>query len=218
METGLEERLEKLEAASAKGREFVARIDTLEKKTKSLKRWVIILTGISVVSLVLAVLVPMIMSTHNVTDEVGTAEGAATASYTEPQEQAQEEPRTEVRNDKVSGPIGLELTHKNFWVAAGGEPAQHAFVFNLTNHLDRDVKAFTGQLIIVNYFDQVLLSEDITYEDLIKAGETIEWSATKVFNRFVAGEAELKERPLKELTARLIVKQVMYPDGKRDWF
>ena len=95
-------------------------------------------------------------------------------------------------NERAS--ISVTLMRKTFHKAdllAGdvGDRIDFALLFH--NHLERDVRAFKGAVIIKDLFDQDILRVTLTHELGIKANSTCEWKGGIKYNQFLASHQRL---------------------------
>src|SRR6266508_63251 len=83
--------------------------------------------------------------------------------------------------------IFITLLNKNFHKAdysAGDSGDRIDFSFQLTNHLEKDIRAFTGVVVFKDLFERVILRMGITDERGIRSGGTSQWKGGMEYNQF----------------------------------
>lgn len=87
------------------------------------------------------------------------------------------------------------------------------FKFAFENKGAKDIKAFTGQLIINDLFDKEIITSELTYDDPIPAGQKVTWNAQRNFNEFIDEDVALKNKDLDALKCVWKPEKIIFADG-----
>lgn len=117
--------------------------------------------------------------------------------------------------------MSITLLNKNFHQAdysAGDSGDRIDFVFQFTNHLGKDIRAFTGVVIFKDLFERIILRMGITDERGIRSGGTSQWKGGMEYNQFEEQSTRLLKIEKNDLIVEFLLKQVIYSDGTREGF
>ncbi len=117
--------------------------------------------------------------------------------------------------------ISVTLLNKNFHEAdysAGDSGDRIDFSFQFTNHLTKDIRAFTGAVVFKDLFERIILRMGITDERGIRSGGTSQWKGGMEYNQFTEEHNRLLNIEKNDLIAEFLLKQVIYADGTREAF
>lgn len=117
--------------------------------------------------------------------------------------------------------ISITLLNKNFHQAdysAGDSGDRIDFIFQFTNHLKKDIRAFTGGVVFKDLFERIILRMVITEEGGIRSGGTSQWRGGMEFNQFEEAHKRLLNVGNNDLIVEFLLKQVIYTDGTREAF
>jgi len=117
--------------------------------------------------------------------------------------------------------ISITLINKNFHQAdysAGDSGDRIDFILQFTNHLSKDIRAFTGFVIFKDLFERIILRMGITDERGIRSGVTSQWKGGMGYNQFEEQSTRLLNTGKNDLIVEFLLKQVIYTDGTREAF
>lgn len=117
--------------------------------------------------------------------------------------------------------ISVILLSKNFHQAdydAGDSGDRIDFIFQFTNHLGKDIRAFTGVVVFKDLFERIILRLGITDESSIRSGGVSQWKGGMEYNQFVDEHNRLLNIGKNDLLVEFLLKQVIYTDGTRATF
>ena len=135
-----------------------------------------------------------------------------------------EEPIGKKESERVQvskSPMSVKLVSKLFHVAdymSGDSGDRIDFEFVFTNHLKKDVRAFTGALVFKDLFDRDIMRVNLTDESGVKTGGTVNWQGGIDFNQFLDPHQRLRSIDKKDLSVEFILNKVIYADGTRESF
>ena len=87
------------------------------------------------------------------------------------------------------------------------------YKFAFENKTDREITAFTGQIMFTDLFDKEIKSFDLTYDDGVKANSITNYSATTDFNQFIDEDKLLKSKNLKQIKLVWKPEKILFADG-----
>lgn len=111
-------------------------------------------------------------------------------------------------------PIGITLTNKK--LVKGDWQTKINLYFDLMNKIDKNIRAFTGQVVFLDLFDKEIMRINLTYEDGIPVGETRAWEGGIDYNQFSDEDQRLADISMEDVTVRLEVHEVLFADGTRE--
>lgn len=107
--------------------------------------------------------------------------------------------------------ITVSLYEKSFAKFDYQEYIMYKFAFE--NKTDKDIRAFSGQLIFSDLFDTEINKITLTYDDGISAKSTVKWSAQSDYNQFIDKDVALKNKDLEDLKIRWVPEKIIFLDG-----
>ena len=116
----------------------------------------------------------------------------------------------------------VQLASKSFHpkdLMAGdiGDRIDFVFYFQPAD-LDKDVRAFKGDVIFTDLFDEFILRVTLTHEAGLATYEVAEWSGGIEYNQFLPEHQRLRSIDPKNLSVSFELQTVVYTDGTRESF
>ena len=90
-----------------------------------------------------------------------------------------------------------------------------AVVFEVNNNLSRDIRAIRGTVDFYDIFDERWWSLEVTINDPIPAGSTIEWNGRVNYNAFINQHRLARDARAEDTYIELRDAQVIFVDGER---
>ncbi|AUS04957.1 hypothetical protein [Pseudotamlana carrageenivorans] len=87
------------------------------------------------------------------------------------------------------------------------------YKFAFENKTDKDITAFTGQMVFLDLFDKEIKSLNLTYDDGVKAKSTTNYSAQTDYNQFMNDDQLLKSKSLKQIKLQWKPEKILFADG-----
>jgi len=87
------------------------------------------------------------------------------------------------------------------------------YKFAFENKTDKEITAFTGQLIFTDLFDKEIKSLNLTYDDGVAASSVKNYSATTDYNQFMDEDQLLKSKNLKQIKLVWKPEKILFADG-----
>jgi len=87
------------------------------------------------------------------------------------------------------------------------------YKFAFENKTEKDITAFTGQIMFTDLFDKEIKSLNLTYDDGVKAKSTKNYSATTDYNQFMNDDQLLKSKNLKQIKLVWKPEKILFTDG-----
>ncbi|MGK0390549.1 MAG: hypothetical protein ACI94Y_003303 [Maribacter sp.] len=115
------------------------------------------------------------------------------------------------RIKRLGKALTVSLFDKGFIKANYQEYLTYKFAFE--NKSDKDVKAFTGKVILNDLFDKEITNFSLTYDDGIKANSTAKWDAQTDYNQFMDKDVKLRNKDLEDIKITWIPEKIIYDDG-----
>ena len=118
-------------------------------------------------------------------------------------------------------PISVRLISKtfhkgNFRMGDAGNRIDFTFLFQ--SHLEKDVRAFKGAVIIKDLFDQDILRVTLTHETGLQANGTTTWQGGIKYNQFMATHQRLLTVEQNDIAVSFACENILYTDGSRESF
>jgi hypothetical protein len=114
------------------------------------------------------------------------------------------------RIKRLGGALTVSLFEKNFSKYNYQEYISYKFAFE--NKTDKDIKAFTGQIIFNDLFDKEISSLNLTYDDGVPANSTKNWNAQTDYNQFMDKDVKLKNKDIEDLKVKWIPEKIIFDD------
>lgn len=112
---------------------------------------------------------------------------------------------------RLGGALTVSLFEKGFAKYNYQDYITYKFVFE--NKKDKDIKAFTGQIIFNDLFDKKISSLNLTYDDGVSANSIKNWNAQTDYNQFMDKDVALKNKDVEDLKVEWIPEKIIYKDG-----
>ena len=87
------------------------------------------------------------------------------------------------------------------------------YKFAFENKTDKEITAFTGQIMFTDLFDKEIKSLNLTYDDGVAASSIKNYSATTDYNQFMNEDQLLKSKNLKQIKLVWKPEKVLFADG-----
>jgi len=120
---------------------------------------------------------------------------------------------TDPVNVRITGISFHESNSSNNW--ANDFRDWIAVVFEVNNHLSRDIRAIRGTVDFYDIFDERWWSLAVTINDPIPAGSTIEWNGRVNYNAFINQHRLARDARAEDTYIELRDAQIIFVDGER---
>jgi hypothetical protein len=87
------------------------------------------------------------------------------------------------------------------------------YKFAFENKTDKEITAFTGQIMFTDLFDKEIKSLNLTYDDGVAASSIKNYSATTDYNQFMNEDQLLKSKNLKQIKLVWKPEKILFADG-----
>ena len=87
------------------------------------------------------------------------------------------------------------------------------YKFAFENKSEKDIRAFTGNLVLSDLFDKEISSINLTYDDGVPARSTKKWNAQTEYNQFMDKDIALKNKDVEDLKVNWIPTKIIFKDG-----
>jgi hypothetical protein len=125
---------------------------------------------------------------------------------------AEEAKREEAeRIKRLSGALTVSLYEKGFFEYNYQDYITFKFAFQ--NKTDKNMKAFTGMIIINDLFDKEIKNFNLTFDDGINANSKRNWSAQTEYNQFIDEDVTLKSKDMDDLKVEWIPEKIIFTDN-----
>lgn len=119
----------------------------------------------------------------------------------------------------AAAPISMRLLRKEFadneLQTTGTFQDYINFYVQVTNNTNKDIRAFTGMIHFRDLFDRDIFAGELTYEEGLDAGATVEWARGIEYNQFIASHERLKDIALSDVSVVFDTQQILFSDGTR---
>jgi hypothetical protein len=132
-------------------------------------------------------------------------------------------PSSKESTSKIEPPIMIsaEILQKSFHAAdysLGDAGDRIDFAFRFKNHFPKDVRAFEGLMVFRDLFNKVILQINLTNEETVLSGKTVEWRGGIEYNQFMPEHQRLSSINIKDLSIDFVLRNVIFTDGTRESF
>ncbi len=110
--------------------------------------------------------------------------------------------------------VGFEVTEKSF--SSKDYQDLNTFTFKFTNTTNKNIEGFEGDIVIRDLFGNVIKEAEISYDEGIKAGESLPYNAWLDYNQFMDEDVKLKQTDLSKLRFDWQVTTIIYEDGTKE--
>lgn len=110
-------------------------------------------------------------------------------------------------------PLSIALLKKD--IEKAGYIDVIAFKIEITNNLDKDIKAFIGTVIFYDLFEREIMPVTITYEDGVAKGGKAIWEGSIDYNQFMDTHQRLASVAFENLSITSEIEQVIFADGSK---
>lgn len=87
------------------------------------------------------------------------------------------------------------------------------FSFALENRSDKDIRAFKGRVVFTDLFDEEIYSLNLTYDEHLPAGETVNWDVRTNYNPYMNNDVLLKSKSLQDLKILWQPEKIIFSDN-----
>ena len=126
---------------------------------------------------------------------------------------AEEEKRRKEIALKIAESLTFALTKKGFSEYNYQEYITYTFTFK--NKTDRDIAGVKGRVTFYDMFDEEITSLRLSYDDGVKAGQTVNYRAQTDYNQFISEDTKLKNTSLDKLKTVWEPEQLIFNDGEK---
>lgn len=123
--------------------------------------------------------------------------------------------------NKDSPSITIELVKKNYHEAnydEGDSGDRIDFIFRFTNHFPKDIRAFTGVVILRDLFDRDILRIKLTNEETVQSQKSVDWKGGIEYNQFMSEHQRLFSIAQNDLSVGFVLQHIIYTDGSKQSF
>jgi hypothetical protein len=85
--------------------------------------------------------------------------------------------------------------------------------YSFKNLSDKDIRAFDGSITFTDLLDNRILGSSIAINEVVKAGDTLNWSGGIKYNQFMDDHQRLRNEPQENLKIVFVPKKVLFTDG-----
>ena len=126
-------------------------------------------------------------------------------------------PKAESKPSHLSVTLVSKIFHKAN-LGAGDVGNRIDFTFLFQSHLEKDVRAFKGAVIIKDLFDQDIVRVTLVHETGLPAKGTAVWKGGIKYNQFMATHQRLLTVEQSDITVSFACESMIYSDGTRESF
>lgn len=113
---------------------------------------------------------------------------------------------------QISESLTFAITKKGFAKYSYQEYITYTFTFK--NKTDRDIAGVKGSVTLYDMFDEKIKSLGLSYDDGVKAGETVNYDATTDYNQFKSEDKKLKDTKLEKMKVKWEAEKLIFKDGE----
>lgn len=106
-----------------------------------------------------------------------------------------------------------EVILEDIYAGQYGDMVESTFEF--TNVSDRDIRAFTGVTVYSDLFGREIIAYNLTYEDGLTAGQTVQWVGVVDVNPYIDEDVRLRDIAFENLVMDFELHEVIFTDGSR---
>ena len=114
-------------------------------------------------------------------------------------------------------PIQISLTSKGFASGQYGDD-RITLAFSFASGLAKDVRAFTGVVVLQDLFERDIMRVNLTVEDPLPARGTVSWEGGIDYNQFMDPHRRLRTVDQADLVLKFELAGVIFTDGTRQSF
>jgi hypothetical protein len=114
---------------------------------------------------------------------------------------------------KISESVTFALTKKGFTEISYSDYI--TFTFTFKNKTSRDIDGVKGSVTFYDMFDEEIKSLNLSYDDGINAGKTVNYLASMDYNQFKDGDKRLKNTELEKMKVVWEPEQLNFSDGEK---
>lgn len=119
----------------------------------------------------------------------------------------------EERTARLNQALTVTIFDKGFYKVNYQDYITYKFAFE--NKSQKDITAFTGQLMFTDLFDKEIKKINLTYDDGVKAGSIVNYDATTEYNQFMDGDQLLKSKSLDKIKLVWTPEKILFADGSK---
>lgn len=117
--------------------------------------------------------------------------------------------------------VTIELIYKGFEQAnlkAREFAGQLKFVLEFKNISDRDIRAFDGNVVFADIFDNQVLSMKLDANTPVPANKIYIWNGSLSYNQFLDSHVQLQSLDMQNIKTYFVLRKVWYADGSTQEF
>jgi hypothetical protein len=111
---------------------------------------------------------------------------------------------------KLNKSLTVSLFEKGFVKHDYQEYITYEFV--IENKTDKDIRAFTGEFVMNDLFDEKIKTIGFTFDDGVKANSVINYSASSDYNQFTDSDVKLKSKKMNQLKVSWVPSKILFSD------
>lgn len=115
------------------------------------------------------------------------------------------------RIKRLGGALTVSLFEKGFTEYNYQKYITYKFAFE--NKTDKNIKAFTGQIVFYDLFDKEISSLNLTYDDGVTANSMKNWNAQTDYNQFKDEDITLKSKNVEDLKIKWVPGKIIFEDN-----
>jgi hypothetical protein len=89
------------------------------------------------------------------------------------------------------------------------------FECSYENTSEKDIRAFTGDIVFQDLFGKEIFRSSITISDPIQAGQRATWAGTVKYNQFMDSHQRLRATELRDMNVVWLPSSIIFSDGTR---
>lgn len=115
------------------------------------------------------------------------------------------------RIEKLNNSLTVSMFDKGYSEYKYDEYITMKFAFH--NKTEKDIRAFTGTVVINDLFDKEIQKINLTYDDGVLANSKKNWNAQTEYNQFKDEDVALKNKDMEDLKVVWKPEKIIYSDG-----
>lgn len=117
----------------------------------------------------------------------------------------------EERVKRLEKTLSVNLVDKGYTEVNYSDYITMKFTFN--NKSSKNIRAFSGKVVIYDLFDEEITSVGIAYDDPVPAKSKVNWDAQTDYNQFLDSDKKFKNKDLEDLKIKWVPEKIIFEDG-----